>query len=190
MKPGVHVTKDLLKKVLKSIGELPRKDVLVGVPADNAPREDDDGQPINNAELGYIHETGSPTANIPARPHLVPGIEAQEKRIASYFKQAGQAAMDGDAGKQEKCLNAAGLVAVSSVRSIIQEGIPPALADSTLRSRSRRKAGKGVRINKGAGIELAARAAGVAPASGSGSTPLIDTGNYLKSLTYVIREKM
>jgi hypothetical protein len=32
-------------------------DVLVGIPEDKAGRED--GSPINNAELGYLHSTGA-----------------------------------------------------------------------------------------------------------------------------------
>lgn len=167
--------------VAKSIKKLPQEQVLVGIPAEKAPR---DGDEMNNAAIGYIMEYGAPDANIPARPWLSSGIREAQPRIVNYLKQAAQGALNGRYDITDKAMNAAGLVAVSSIRRGIQKGIAPALADSTLRARARRKAGTGKRITKGAKAELAARAAGVAPSTDF-AKPLIDTGSLLASITYV-----
>ncbi|MBU9534714.1 hypothetical protein KTE49_30225, partial [Burkholderia multivorans] len=58
---------DRLDEVLKSISGLMQKEVLVGVPDSTAGRKDE-GEPLSNAEIGYILEHGSPANNIPERP--------------------------------------------------------------------------------------------------------------------------
>ena len=57
MKSGLTVREDNYASVLDALKQLSGTDVLVGIPADKAERED--GAPYNNAELGYLHSTAS-----------------------------------------------------------------------------------------------------------------------------------
>lgn len=181
--------KDNLPKILESIKALPGMSVLVGIPEDKTDRTPEPGEkgPMTNAALGYIHEFGSPSQNIPARPSLIPAVRATKDRVVRYLRQAGEFATAGDKLRTRKAMMAAGQTVVSEVQKIITAGIPPPLADSTLKARARRRAGKGHRINKGAIAELESRAAGNVPST-EFAKPLIDTAQLLKSFTYVIRE--
>ncbi|BBQ66610.1 hypothetical protein ABEL12_25545 [Klebsiella pneumoniae] len=62
MKSGLTIREDNYSVVLDALKQLSGTDVLVGIPADKAERED--GAPYNNAELGYLHSTGA-TITIP-----------------------------------------------------------------------------------------------------------------------------
>ena len=173
---------DKLAAVLKGLAALTKDKVYVGIPDGTTERGDDDkAGPMNNATLGYIHEHGSPAANIPARPHLIPGIENAQDKISERFKKAGQAAMDGKKDKARQELEKAGLVAQNSVKNMIADGDLAPLAESTLRARARRG-------RKGAKAELESRASGNAPDNGN-ARPLIDTGQYRNSVTFVIRKE-
>ena len=68
MKSGLRVTTDNMARVMKSVNELVRQDVLVGIPAGP---ERTEGEPITNAELGYLFEYGSPATNMPARVTII-----------------------------------------------------------------------------------------------------------------------
>jgi len=56
----VETKQDNLAAVLRSIAELVKTDVLVGIPADADQR--DDGSPLNNAQLAYLHTYGGTIA--------------------------------------------------------------------------------------------------------------------------------
>lgn len=160
----MKVTKDNVGKVLASIQELVGRQVLVGIPATKVERNNDEqADPINNAQLGYIHEFGSPKANIPGRPSLIPGVAAQEESIANHLKKAVQAAIKGDDEKVELELNAAGLIGQAGVRREINDGDHAALSEATIAQRLKR--------------------------GRTGTKPLIDTGQLRNSITYVIRER-
>src|SRR5260364_229664 len=115
---------------------LVHKEVLVGIPAD-APERQEEDEP-GNAALGYLHETGSPARNIPARPFLVPGVRSAQKRINRYFEQSASAALDGHMEQVDKALHRAGLAAQNAVRAKKTEGPFKPLAESTLQARARR----------------------------------------------------
>jgi len=176
---GVTITKDKVADIIRAVAQLASKDVLVGVPDSNAERGDD--QPISNAAIGYIMETGSPANNIPARPHLVPGIQDVQEEVAERLGKGAKAALSGSQAGADAALNAAGLIGQRGVRAKITDGPFVPLAESTLRARARRG-------RKGAAKELASRAAGN-QADNANAKPLIDTGQYRQSITYVIRKK-
>lgn len=157
---NVKVTKDRMPEVLQSIHKLVSQDVLIGIPDSDPGRRD---EPISNAQIGYIQETGSPTNNLPARPFLVPGVEAVQAKAIERLKKGATAALDGNAGSAEKALIAAGTMAQSSVRNTINAGIDPPLAPSTLAARRRR--------------------------GRTGTVPLIDTGQLRNAVTFVLRKK-
>lgn len=153
---------DRLDEVLKSIAGLVKQEVLVGVPDSTAGRKDD-GEPLSNAEIGYIQETGSPANNIPARPHLVPGVQDARPKFEPQLQKGVEAALDGDLEQVQRRLNMAGIAAQNSVRAKVNSNIAPELAESTLEARRRR------------GVTR--------------ENTLVDTGQYRNSITYVIRKK-
>ncbi|MEE3504838.1 hypothetical protein QN399_00925 [Pseudomonas sp. 10C3] len=159
----MKITVDRVSQVLASIQELAGKQVLVGIPATKASRDNEDKSPLNNAQIGYIMENGSPIANIPARPSLIPGVEDQMESITAHLEKAAKAAMSGNAEKVDDELNATGLIAQAGVRNRITNGDFAPLAKSTLAAR--RKRGR------------------------TGVKPLIDTSQLRNAMTYVIRKK-
>ena len=193
----VQITKDNVAEFKKLVQKLTSKQVLIGIPEENAPR--DDGGEINNAAIGYIMESGCPEKNIPARPHLVPGLRATAPRAVTILKKAGIKALgpDGKPEDIEKALMKIGMIAVGEVQKIIMAKIPPPLADSTLKARAARAGNskKGISIAKGAKAELAMRAelrAQFGPEfmpSSVNVTPLVDSGEYIHKITYVIRDR-
>lgn len=154
----VVLTKDQSADIVRRVRELTRKQVLVGIPAADNTRTDG---PIGNAAIGYVMEYGSPDQNIPARPFLIPGVQAALPQATERLRRAGEAALRG--GDPVPQMTAAGLIAENAVKEGIRDVIPPPLAPLTL---ARRKA-RGF----------------------TGTTPLIDTNQLLQSITSVIDEK-
>ncbi|MGJ3536483.1 hypothetical protein [Citrobacter portucalensis] len=178
MKSGVTTRIDSAQSILDALKSLTKKDVLVGIPAEDSDRDD---VPFGNAGIGYINEYGSPAQNIPSRPHLVPGVKSVEDQTMPQLKAAAQAALEGDASGAERALNQAGSLAANGVRRYMTiTGFTP-LADSTVEARARRG-------RKGAKAELARRAAGESPGTDL-VKPLIDTGQYRRAITHVVRDK-
>lgn len=166
----IEVKKDRLGAVLGAIRHLTMSEVLIGVPFESAPRsaaEDQErkasGAPLNNAEIGYINEFGLPEKNIPARPHLLPGIADVGKRLGSILADGAKQALSGQPEAAPKALTKAGLIAATAVKSRIADELSPALAPSTLKQRKRR--------------------------GRTGEVPIFDTGEYLRSITSVICPK-
>ena len=173
---------DALSATLKILANV---EVLVGVPEETTDVRNEDGvEYITNAALAYIHDNGAPEANVPARPFMKPGIEAVQAKLTRQLRRAAGVAFNTrDASMVERELHMVGLTAQSSIQRTIQEGIPPPLADATLRARARKRKGR-----VGPGLELLSRKMGEAP-SMDFVTPLIDTGDLLKSITYAIRQR-
>lgn len=159
---GLRIKRDHVGKVIKSLHALLAKDVLVGVPAMRAERKEK-GKPVNNAEIGYWMEFGAPGANIPARPHLFPGIEDSKPEVLPRFRKAAEAGLVGNVAEVDRQLNAAGLIAVNYVRAKVNSNIAPALSERSLAARRRR------------GVTR--------------ENTLVDTGQYRNSITYVTRKK-
>lgn len=151
--------------ILFAIRELERNNVLAGVPASKASRDSEEagGAPINNAALGYIHNYGSPAANIPARPFMEPGIVSAKKEIEKGLEMAADAAFDGKVSGVQKGLNRAGIAAVTGIKLKINMGPFTPLKPSTIAARRAR--------------------------GRTGTRPLIDTAQLRNSITYVIRRK-
>lgn len=163
---SLKVTRDIVGDVLKGIHGLEKDQVLVGIPAANADRlvDPDPGKgPINNAAIGYIMENGSPAANIPERPHLVPGVSDARDEIVDRYKAGGKAILDRRVKDPKKVHHAVGLVAENSVKAKINEGDFTPLAPATIAARKRR----GRKSEK----------------------PLVDTAQYRNAITHVVRPK-
>lgn len=165
-KLGMTTTVDKVDDLVRSVERLASREVLVGIPAGSAraPEPGEKGQPLDNATIGYIMENGSPAANIPARPFLVPGIRSAQDQIADKLGQAAKAALTGSDVLVDAKLTAAGLVAENAVKRKITDGPHTPLAPGTIAGRRRRKPPR------------------------MGTKPLIDTGQLRRSVTHVIRE--
>lgn len=174
-----------LQELSEALHVLADVEVLVGVPEETTDIRNEDGQEyITNAALAYIHDNGEPSANIPARPFMIPGIVKVQDKLALQLRKGATAAFNGGGTEGvERMMHMVGLTAQASIQKTIQEGIPPPLADSTLRARARKRKGR-----VGPGLELLSRSMGEAP-SMDFVTPLIDTSDMLKSITYAIRSR-
>ena len=156
MQSGMQMITDALPDLLRRLAAVAQRDVLVGVPAGEAR---DDGP--TNAEIGYQNEFGSPANNIPARPHLLPGVAAVQDKVATRLTQAADAAASGRVSDAERHLHAAGLLAQNSVRRTLTTTAYRPLSERTLAERRAR--------------------------GRTGTKPLIDTGQYRRSITYIVR---
>lgn len=154
---SVTSTGNGLLDILNAVSELSKTDVLVGVPHGQA-RTDGDG--MTNAAIGYLLETGSPAMNLPARPHLIPGIEEVQDVIAEKLTWAVDAALTGNTKRMYFYLESAGMKATMNVKRFINRGEFASLAPLTLKMRKAR----GRKSEK----------------------PLVDTAQYRNSHTYVV----
>lgn len=150
------------------LSRLSQKSLMVGIPQKNDTRS---GSPIGNAMIGYIHEFGSQHQGIPARAHLVPGVNAAMPDIVKYMEQAAKAAMKGDEALSDILIGRAGQVAVNSVKRIIKAKIDPPLKPATIARRRIRTKGSKYRRKASA------------PAD---ATPLYDTRAYINSIAYEV----
>lgn len=180
---GLSLSKDGVKRLKDGIDLLTKKTLLVGFPEDTSGRTPEEGEPqISNAVLGYIHDNGAPEANIPARPFMIPGMQAAKPRvILGLTAIARKLAQGGTTDDVDKGYERVGRTVVLAIKAKINEGIPPPLAESTLLARAH----KG---DQGAMWELAWRWAG-APAGVEVGKPLVVTGQMRNAVTFVVRPK-
>ncbi len=158
------------QKIVDQMRKLTKDRVLVGVPDANAPRsaEEDEarkesGEPVNNAEIGYINEFGVPERNIPARPHLIPGIKSSKDRLAKVLNAGARDALKGNDEAAQIALTKVGIIAETAVKNRIDEGPFVPLSFRTVEARKAR--------------------------GRTGEKPLIDTGQYRNSITHVVETK-
>ena len=180
-----------LQPLVDRLKALSKKEVYVGIPQEKSSRPAG-GDSINNAELLYIHthgvrsqdmrqemeektkqgmkysaahslyvqSHGSPVWAIPPRPVLEPAIEDSKDVIGEKLAMAAKAAADGDAQRAERSLEMAGMAAQNAARAWFEN--PK----------------NGWPPNSPKTIRL----------KGSNS-PLIDTGEMRKAITYVVKDK-
>jgi len=187
MKSGMSIVSDKLGKFQKSLSALMVAKVLVGVPAKNAERDDENDEPgpINNAAIGYLMENGSPEKNIPARPFLIPGVKDAQKQIAEVLQGGTINALSGNEAGFTRSLKEAGQIAASSVQNKIDSGPFAPLSDRTLRERARKQVVSG---GTKADRESAKEALKSGDYSDVNAKPLIDTGQLLRSISFIIRK--
>lgn len=183
---GLHMTVDNIGELDEAIRSLIRNEVLVGVPDETTERDDAESKAagLTNASLAYIHDNGAPEANIPARPFMIPGMTEAVGEVTQILTKAAEYALQSKPGKVAEGFQRIGTIAVQKITDHIRAGIPPPLADATLRARDRRTK-KG---SESAQKEIERRAAGLPPST-EFAIPLIDTQEMLKSITWVIRPR-
>lgn len=185
MKSYVKITRDAIPQLERTIKELADTRILVGIPHESA-MSGREGSPISNAALGYIHNFGEPSRNIPQREFMAPGIESVLPELTARLRGAAEAGLDGEPEKMQIQLQAVGLLAQNAIKKRIQGNIPPPLAYATVLGRIRRR--KSATWRKKRRVEVDANlAAGRAPAAGL-FTALIDTGSLINAITYVLRK--
>jgi phage gpG-like protein len=165
MRPkNLKMTYDGVRRAMDSINRLGASRVLVGVPAENGGRTPEPGsdEKINNAALGYIHENGSPAANIPARPFLMPGIREAQEPIADLLESDIRKTLTarGATRNPDQTLHAVGILAQNAVRKRLTDGPHAPLHPVTIKKRQAR--------------------------GRKGTRPLIDTGQLRNAITYVV----
>jgi hypothetical protein len=167
----VRVTQDRVPQLQEAMRILADSIVLVGIPMGAAARPPPDT--VGNAELLYLHEHGVP-GKFPARASLNPGVRNSEARWRAPMLAAANAALDANPGEVQRHLHIAGQVAVAAVKNGIAAGIPPPLAPYTIMKRRQR--------SKGSSYRRKAKHA-------RDTTPLIDTGNLIGAITYVVASR-
>jgi hypothetical protein len=182
------ITKDSVNEVVRGITALVGKRVLVGFP-ESSTHDSRGGEEPTNATLGYIHEYGSPAANIPARPFLIPGVEKSEEASVAMLRKAVEFTLDGKPAHADEHLNKAGLLAVNSAKHEISTADFVPLKPATVRSRKYSRQTKSRRKSEIEYLRLVK--GGMSPAdaqSATGIQPLINTGQLRNAITYVIRK--
>jgi len=160
MKSGGQTIVDNVARVIDGIAQLATTRVMVGVPAEKATRQD--GEPVTNADLAYIHNNGAPEAGIPAREFMRSGIETKQADINEALKKTGEAALDGKPAAVDRGFHRVGLIGQAALRAKITDGAFVPLADATIEAR--RRAGR------------------------TGTKPLIDKAELRNALSYVVRK--
>lgn len=180
---GVSVVKDGLPRLAKAVQRIAKRDVLVGIPDDRTrsgerrgPQEGknarEDGGPVN-ALLARVHNDGAPDIGIPKREFLAPGIREGRARFEPHLAKAAAAVLAGDEAKAERHLYAAGLEASSAIKMKIKTGPFAPLAASTIAARRRRSKGSTYRRKATSQTDV---------------TPLIDTAQMQRAVTFVVRK--
>ncbi|KER02821.1 hypothetical protein LGZ99_17205 [Photorhabdus temperata] len=168
MKSGLTVRADNAAAILESLKKLSGMDVLVGIPAKNATREE--GETLNNAEIGYLQSTGAEvelngqTVTLPPRPFLDVGIEDSREVTTAHLKAAAELALEGKQDAAIRELEKAGQIARDAAKKVIGDGdrLHP-LSEKTIQNR------------RDQGIP--------------GDKPLYAHGYLLRSINYVVRDK-
>lgn len=161
----VTIVLDRVASVQRGLSVLASNRVMIGIPAEKNARDEGDGS-FGNAAIGYVQEHGAPEINLPARPHLIPGVRSVQKDTITDLRKAASTTMSGGSGVETavlRILHRIGMRAQNAVRGTIREGLSPPLAESTLAGRRAR--------------------------GRTGTKPLWDTGDYLRHITYVIRKR-
>lgn len=180
---------DGFSDLISWVDQLTALDVLVGIPSTTANQGRQNDEP-NNAELGYIHENGSPAANIPARPWLVPGVVKAEPDVMPHLEAAGNAAIVGDMAKARNQLMAAGMVAAAGARLEIETGQFVPLADSTVAQRRFSRQTQSMRPEELRYFQLRDQGMDEKSAQNAvGIQPLLNTGGMRNAVTSVVRQR-
>lgn len=183
---GVTIDGKGMAALVEQLKELASLEVLVGFPEDTAHRDTDEGP--TNPQIAYIQDQGAPEQHIPARPFMKPGIESVQAKLAYKLRRTITAVLENKSDALQIGLTQVGITAVLGIQNKINEGIPPPLAEATLRGRLRSKRRDGAGARKGAAIELDRRWDGQVP-SVEFAKPLVDTAQLRNAVSYAIRRR-
>jgi hypothetical protein len=133
MKATLTVTSDFTKQFNEAISRFKKDSVLIGIPASETERDDDE---IGNAAILALNHFGSEEAHIPPRPVLTIGIRNAQDKIAEQFKLCAQSVLKKGPQALTTYYERAGIIASNACKKVIndQDGIKPP-SDATLRAR-------------------------------------------------------
>ena len=160
------------KELNDALKRLQKTQIFVGIATGSKGDKREDGGPDNHL-LGFVHERGSPAANIPARPFLAPGVASGAEKIVPGLERTIKAALRNDEAAVEASLKKTGRDAVSAVKVYMTTADFVPLSPKYLKQRHRARLTKGKRAN-----EL----------KGKGVRPLINSGSLLEALDYYLEE--
>lgn len=141
------------KELNKSLERLKNSVVFVGIASGSKNDARDDGGPPNHL-LGFVHEHGSPAANIPPRPFLVPGVKSAKQEVTASMEAAMRAALNDDDRTVKKLLEQTGMQAVSAVKLYMRNGEFEPLKPNTIKNRNRSRLTSGKRENEKEGLKI------------------------------------
>lgn len=188
----------------EAIGILKDAKVFVGIPDKETDRKrgmigPQKSQYVTNAGLLYIHTNGSQLKKIPARPVIEPAINANRLRIESLLYQAAQAYLDGKKAEGNRYVKETGQFASNACKLWFKDSRNGWAQNSP--NTIRRKLGKMPRSSKAKKEWLTARAIlNVSQMQGEYmplygktaldaiNTPLIDTAQLRRAITYVVNK--
>lgn len=120
------------------------------------------------AYIAAIHEFGSASNGIPARPFMRPTVAAQEVEWKRQLAQGARAVLSGNTDART-VLEAVAKGAAGDVQKTISQITSPGLKDATIKNRLRKKANK--------------------KKVGNLTKPLVDTGYMMSSIDAVVESK-
>lgn len=194
-----------MQDLIERIQTMSKNYIVVGVTSDKAPREQEKkplrnpkkkvsnrsgDERVNNAELAYLHENGSPADRIPPRPFMKRGVAGMRQEIPIILSNGIHRELDGKKGALKQSMHAVGLRAKNSIQDFIRDSSNFApLSDLTIEKRAADRDSSSFHRNKPLYKEL--RRAGFDRQQAqrmTGFKPLIDTGALLASINYGIRK--
>jgi hypothetical protein len=186
----VYKTVDRTRELFDMLKKAVQERVLVGIPAQNDPRSAPSG-PINNATIGIIMERGSPGRNIPARPWLVPGVRSARAQIGARYRAAARDALKTMSSDPIMRANRiVGQETADAVKRYIKTGSFAPLSPKTVAARARQRAARNRRASEIKYLKAVKAGMPLVKAQNLyGIRPLINTGQLLGSVTYVIRPR-
>jgi hypothetical protein len=202
MKVNVTVTQTgkNVNAINAAIADLKDDAVFVGIPEAKADRKRKLIGPqkqayVTNAGLLYIHTNGSQLKHIPARPVIEPAINANRLRIESLLMLAAQARLDGKKAEFNRYIKMTGQYASNAAKLWFTDprnGWPQNAPDTIrkkLGKKPRSRAAKRTWLNARTIVNLVPQ---YMPTYGttaldSINTPLIDTAQLRRAITYVTK---
>lgn len=182
IQPTITLTKSGsgLEYIREAVSGLNQARVLVGIPEAETSRDD---EAITNAALMYIHTNGSEVMNIPKRPVIEPSIEADRAQLEDALGKAITAELDGETEKCNSILERVGTRATNDAKRWFTD--PRNGWQRNKLSTIKRKLSKltGKRYRKAMEQLMSAGETGDVSEL---DTPLIDTGQLRRAITYIV----
>ena len=178
-----------IKAGQEALKELFNNEVLIGIPEEGSGREDE----VSNAQLLYIHTNGSPINGIPARPVIEAALEHDKEQVSQLLENAAKVAASGNTEGVHTALDRAGIQGQNIARAWFTNPAngwapnkPETVANKTPAIRNiKKRARKAKSTEERKALYAEAREA----AKNTKATPLIDTAEMRKSITYKVEHK-
>ena len=143
--PLLTIEKQINTKALNdALKSLAKKACYVGIANGSDGDKRSDGGPDNHL-LGFVHENGSPSANIPPRPFLVPGVKSYQAEIVKSLSEAMKLALKDDSKGCDEVLERTAIKTADAVKNYMQTADFTPLKPQTIANRNRSRMTKGKR---------------------------------------------